>query len=86
MHLGPQIGILASAKEEFGGESNDIKEAFKGTDIGAALGMGVDLPMGLNFGARFVKGFSNIIEESGSVKQKNYALQFSVGYKLFGKK
>ncbi len=87
MHLGPQIGILASAKAEINGESEDMKEYLKGTDIGAALGLGVDLPMGLNFGARFVKGFSNIIEETdGDYKQKNFAFQVSVGYKLFGKK
>ena len=87
MHLGPQIGILASAKAEINGESEDMKEYLKGTDIGAALGLGVDLPMGLNFGARFVKGFSNIIDETdGDYKQKNFAFQVSVGYKLFGKK
>lgn len=88
IHAGPQIGVLMSAKAKSdGGEDEDVKEYLKSTDIGAAIGVGIDLPMGLNFGARFVKGFSNIIDEgSESMKYKNYNLQFSVGYKLFGKK
>jgi hypothetical protein len=87
MHLGPQVGILASAKADLNGESEDIKDSFKGTDFSGALGLGVDLPMGLNFGFRFVKGFSNILDgDTDGTKQKNYGLQFSAGYKLFGKK
>ena len=85
IHAGPQLGILMSAKEEFGGESVDVKDDYKSTDIGVAAGVGIDLPMGLNFGFRFAKGMSNIVD-SDEYKQKNYALQFSVGYKLFGKK
>jgi hypothetical protein len=83
IHAGPQIGILASAKAD----GEDVKDMLKGTDIGIAAGLGVDLPMGLNFGFRFVKGMTNIIDDdSEDLKYKNYALQFSVGYKLFGKK
>lgn len=87
IHLGPQIGILASAKAKIDGQDDeDMKEYLKGTDVGVAAGIGIDLPMGLNFGFRFVKGFTNILDESDEVKYKNYNLQFSVGYKLFGKK
>jgi hypothetical protein len=87
IHAGPQIGILAAAKAKMGSESEDIKDEFKSTDIGIAAGLGVDLPMGLNFGFRFVKGMSNIAADSDDeTKYKNYNLQFSVGYKLFGKK
>ena len=82
IHAGPQIGILASAKAD----DEDVKDLLKGTDIGIAAGLGVDLPMGLNFGFRFVKGMTNIVDDdSDGLKYKNYALQFSVGYKLFGK-
>jgi hypothetical protein len=86
VHAGPQIGIMMSAKEEIegGGESVDVKDDYKSTDVGVAAGLGVDLPMGLNFGFRFVKGMTNIAD-TDNYKQKNYALQFSVGYKLFGK-
>jgi hypothetical protein len=86
LHAGPQIGILASAKQKLGSESSDIKDSFKSTDIGVAAGLAVDLPMGLNFGFRFVKGMTNILDSDGpNYKQKNYNLQLSVGYKLFGK-
>lgn len=85
IHAGPQIGILAGAKAKMGSESEDVKDQFKSTDIGLAAGLGVDLPMGLNFGFRFVKGMSNISADSDDAKYKNYNLQFSVGYKLFGK-
>ena len=87
-HLGPQMGFLMSAKAKYdGGDAEDMKDYFKGSDIGIAGGVSIDLPMGLNFGARFVKGVSNIIEEdSDDLKYKNYNLQLSVGYKLFGKK
>lgn len=84
VHAGPQIGILASAKQKVGSESEDIKDAYKTTDVGVAGGATVDLPMGLNFSLRFVKGFTNIYD-SDFYKQKNYNLQLSVGYKLFGK-
>ena len=88
VHLGPQMGFLMSAKAKYdGGGDEDMKDYFKGSDIGVAAGIGIDLPMGLNFGFRFVKGVSNIIEEdSDELKYKNYNVQLSVGYKLFGKK
>jgi len=88
IHAGPQIGILASAKADFGQGDEDVKDQLKGTDIGIAAGLGIDLPMGLNFGFRFVKGMSNILDDAdgSDYKQKNYNLQLSVGYKLFGKK
>lgn len=86
IHAGPQIGVLMSAKAKGDGESEDIKEYLKSTDVGVAAGIGIDLPIGLNFGFRFVKGFTNIFDESDEMKYKNYNLQFSAGYKLFGKK
>ena len=87
VHAGPQIGVLMSAKAKAdGGDDEDMKDMMKSTDIGVAIGVGIDLPMGLNFGARFVKGFSNVLDvEEAEMKWKNYNLQFSVGYKLFGK-
>jgi len=84
-HAGPQVGLLTSAKHKYGSESVDIKDDVTGTDIGIAAGVGIDLPMKLNFSFRFVKGLSNINDTGSSTNQKNYNLQFSVGYKLFGK-
>ena len=51
------MGILNVSKEEYEwSDDEDVKDDYKGTDIGVAAGVGIDLPMGLNFGFRFVKG------------------------------
>lgn len=84
-HAGPQIGLLTSAKYDDGSTEEDLKNEVKGTDIGVAAGVGIDLPMKLNFTFRFIKGLSDINDTGSDIKQKNYNLQLSVGYKLFGK-
>jgi hypothetical protein len=85
-HAGPQVGILASAKDKVGSNSTDIKDQFKSSDISVAAGVGIDLPVKLNFNFRFIKGLSDINNvDNSSIKMKNYTLQLSVGYKLFGK-
>jgi hypothetical protein len=59
----------------------------KGIDFGIAIGTTVDIKK-LNFTFRFVKGLSDIAEESSDPGDdftiKNYLLQLSVGYRLFG--
>ncbi|MCG2461508.1 PorT family protein [Flavobacteriaceae bacterium F89] len=80
VEVGPQFGILLSAKREDNGETEDIKDITKSTDIGFALGLGYKLNNGLNFGARFYLGSDvNDIEED-SDKIKNRVFQISVGY------
>lgn len=70
-----------------GGDTEDIKDEFKGTDFAGALGLGVDLPMGLGFGARYVIGFSQIAEDTVEFPEvKNSAIQLYACYTLFGKK
>jgi hypothetical protein len=84
IQAGPQVGFLLSAKDDAG---DDVKDQFKSLDLGAAFGLGVDLPMGLNFTARYVFGLSDISDASsdfGDVKIKNTTIQLSVGYRLFG--
>jgi hypothetical protein len=76
--------VLTSAKYSTGSNEQDVKDQLKGTDIAIAAGVGVDLPMKLNFAFRFVQGLSNINDTGTSVTMKNYNLQFTVGYKLFG--
>ena len=86
IHAGPQFGFLMSAKAKADGDSQDIKEGYKGLDLGLGLGAGVDLPMGLGISARYVLGLSNIADledgEEGSLK--NNVVQLSVSYRLFG--
>lgn len=88
VELGPQIGILVSAKAEYeasgGGESEsdeeDVKEFYNSLDLGAGLGASYRLPMGVFFSARYVLGFSNIYEDSGDFKNQNNVIQLSAGY------
>jgi long-subunit fatty acid transport protein len=94
---GPQIGFLVSAKQKttvsytFEGESEteseteDIKENFKSIDFGLNIGLNYELKNGLNFGARYNLGLSNIAEDSGDNKVKNAVISVGVGY-TFGKK
>jgi hypothetical protein len=85
IHAGPQFGLLLSAKEEFDGDSDDIKDGLKGLDLGLGLGIGLDLPMGLTASARYTLGLSNINDgDDDEGKVKNNVIQLSVGYKLFG--
>jgi hypothetical protein len=81
-HAGPQIGIVASAKSESGSSTTDIKDDVNSTDINLALGGTIDLPMKLNFTARYCLGLSDIDKDSNSTS-KNNTFQISVGYKLF---
>lgn len=77
LHIGPQFGLLTSASDEDG----DIKDQLKSSDIAAVVGAGLDLPFGLNFTVRYVKGLSKI-NEFGSGSNKGNMFQVSVGYDL----
>jgi hypothetical protein len=83
LEVGPQIGFLVAAEAEYsmGGESEteDIKDQLKTVDFGLNFGLGYKLDNGINFGARYNFGLSNIGEDSDS-DLKNSVFQISVGY------
>lgn len=80
LEAGPQVGFLLSAKNE----SVDVKDAFKAVDFGVNFGFGYKLKSGLNFGARYNLGLSNINNLDGSsAKRTNGVVQLSVGYFFF---
>jgi hypothetical protein len=81
VHLGPQFGILMSAKAE----DEDVKDAYKGADMGLTVGVGLDFGA-FNAGARYYAGLSNIVEENDLIdlEGKNSAIQIVLGYRLFG--
>jgi hypothetical protein len=85
IHAGPQFGVLMSAEEEFDGDTSDVKDDFKGSDISGAFGIEVDLPMKIGFGARYVLGLSNALTDDGSfgdAKLKNSTIQVYVKFRL----
>ncbi|HNP17258.1 MAG TPA: porin family protein [Fulvivirga sp.] len=79
VHAGPQISILASAKDEDG---DDIKDGYTSTDLGLAVGGQVDLPMGLVGGLRYVLGLSDVNDAGGGTKVKNRTFQIYAGWKF----
>lgn len=87
LHAGPQFGFLMSAEEEFDGDTEDIKDDFKGSDIAASFGVEVDLPIKLGIGARYVLGLTDIVEEGGSfgdTEIKNGTFQIYAKFRLIG--
>ncbi len=80
LEAGPQLGFLLAAKNE----KTDVKDSFKTFDFGVNFGLGYKLDNGLNFGARYNLGLTNINNlDSSSSKNKNGVLQLSVGYFFF---
>lgn len=93
LELGPQFGILVSAKGDYSIEimghsesgSEDIKDSFKTLDIGLGIGASYALDMGVFFSARYVLGLMDIGDDGDDdfddkVKVKNNVFQLSVGY------
>ncbi|MGJ8550466.1 porin family protein [Winogradskyella wichelsiae] len=94
VEAGPQIGLLLSAKEDyeysetFEGETfsesgdEDVKDSYKGIDLGFNFGLGYKMDSGLNFSARYNLGLSNIYDGEGSddYSINNNVLQVSVGF------
>jgi hypothetical protein len=86
LEAGPQVGFLMSAKDEYSSTgdsgSDDIKDDIKGLDFGLNIGAGLKLDSGINFGARYSLGLSNVndFEGAGDFKNQNGVIQLYVGY------
>jgi hypothetical protein len=67
-------------------ETDDSTDGIRRFDVGYIIGIGYQLPQGLEVGLRFNNGFSNsTFDRSSSNKVHNSVFQFQVGY-LFGGK
>ena len=82
LEAGPQFSLLTKAEDE---EVGDIKDQLKNNDFGLAFGAGLHLPFGLNAGARYVLGFTNISDVSGE-SVKNRTFQIYAGWTIVGAK
>ena len=87
IQAGPQIGFLLSATDEFksAGDSgnDDILEDLNIIDFGVNLGLGYQLHNGINFGARYNLGLSDINNVTGNnFNNQNGVFQFSVGFRF----
>lgn len=75
--LGPQLGILTSAKVKSDGDSEDIKESLKTTNFSLAIGAGFNFTPAIGVGVRYSLGLSNIVDVEGAGEWKTS--NFSVG-------
>ncbi|GAA4952281.1 hypothetical protein GCM10023314_27140 [Algibacter agarivorans] len=83
LEVGPQLGLLLSAKDEYDSTEDDIKDDLKGLDFGVNFGLGYKLDNGLNFGARYNLGLTDGNDNPDSLgdsSYKNSVIQVSVGY------
>ena len=80
---GPQLGLLLSAEADLDGETSDVKDDYKSTDVAWAIGGSYDLN-NLNFNLRYNMGLTSIGEEvdGESADVKNGVIQFAVGYRF----
>lgn len=78
---GPQLGFLMSAKMKGDGESGNVKEFFKKTDLSWALGIGYLSQSNIGVNARFNFGLSKL-DEGGEAKVFNRVVQVGLFYVL----
>jgi len=79
----------AQLNEFIGIRDQDSKEIHYGAELYFALGVGYQLPSGLNFGMRWMTGIGNSLDESSDLYAEgeilvNRLLQFSVGFPIYG--
>jgi len=86
VHAGPQFGILMSAEGESGSYKQDMKEYYKPTDIGVAIGAEADdLPLNLGVGVRYILGLTNVAEDDpdfDDASVKSGVIQIYVKFRL----
>lgn len=94
IEAGPQIGFLLNSEAEYEysetfegtteseSTTEDLKDFTSTIDFGVNFGLGYKLESGLNFGARYNLGLSNINDAEGSddFKNQNGVFQVSVGF------
>lgn len=89
LQAGPQFGFLTKAESDYDpitgepfGSTEDVKAAYKKSDVSLALGVGWDLPFGLTIDGRYNLGLSKV-DDNAAFETKNQVWQVAVGYKLF---
>lgn len=93
LEAGPEFSILLSAKDKFNGkttnqydypaETYDLKDEYRGLDIGLGVGLGYDFTKNFGMNARYVAGLTDLYKETtaGDVA-KNSVFQIGVYYKF----
>lgn len=82
IEAGPQFSALLDAKID----GEDLKDQFKSSDFGLAVGATVHLPLGFNAGVRYNWGFTNVSELEDDIEVKNTTFQIYAGWTFLGAK
>jgi hypothetical protein len=78
-YAGPQMGFITNVS---GADEDD----FKSMDWSMVLGAGIDLPLSLEFGGRYVYSVSDISDVADAGEVKAHLWQLYLAWKLFGGK
>lgn len=81
LETGPQLGVLAAARQKAGGTSIDIRDNYKPVDFAWVVGAGYLTPSGFGIDARYNLGISNINDVSGTAVN-NRVFQAGVFYQF----
>lgn len=83
VHFGPQFGFVTKAEAD----GNDIIDNVKNSDISIAAGAGVNLPLGLEAGARYNIGVSDINDSGIQFEDAQHRVfQLYVAWRIIGHK
>jgi len=89
LEVGPKFDFLAKSENKLGSFTKDTKDAFESFNLGLALGLGCDLPLGFFIDARYNIGLSKIDKDISiagipieAKNIKNDVFQIGVGYKF----
>ncbi|MFB6454598.1 porin family protein [Chitinophaga sp. Hz27] len=84
VEAGPQVSILASAKDKISGEATeDLKKFMKGADFGAGIGCGFKITDHFGVNARYVFGLSDVFKgDNVDTNSKNSVAQVGLFYQF----
>ncbi len=81
--IGPQFGVLISAKEKADGTSTDVKDQLKTAAVSGALGIGYLSSLNIGADLRYTLGLTNIVKDASDGTGKLNVIQIGVFY-VFG--
>lgn len=82
LEAGPEFSFLLSGKVKADGESEDVKESFKGFDMGIGLGAGYYFTPNIGITARYVAGVTDILDANDGDASRNGVFQVGLAYKF----
>ncbi|MEN2283539.1 porin family protein [Algoriphagus sp. SE2] len=75
---GPQASVLASRKYELGSTTSSSTDVIRGYDIGAVLGVGINLPLGFNVQASYDLGLTSLNYLNTDVKNRVFKVSLGI--------